>query len=122
MIIGYARVSEEDQTVKAQVEALRAAHCEKVVEETASGGRWDRPKLQELLKYLRKGDILVVWKLDRLSRSLKDLLAIMEQLAKLEVGFRSLGEALDTTTSTGELMLHIVGAFAQFESSLIRER
>jgi DNA invertase Pin-like site-specific DNA recombinase len=122
MIIGYARVSTDDQNTDAQVEALRAAGCEKIVTETASGGRWDRPELQALLKFLRKGDILVVWKLDRLSRSLKDLLSIMEQLAKLDAGFRSITESLDTTTAAGELMLHIVAAFAQFERSLIRER
>jgi DNA invertase Pin-like site-specific DNA recombinase len=120
MLIGYARVSRDEQNHTAQVAELTKAGCVKVVQEKASGGRWDRPELQDLLKYLREGDTLVVWKLDRLSRSLKDLLAIMETLNKSKVGFRSLTENIDTTTAAGRMQM--VGVFAEFERSMIRER
>ena len=87
-----------------------------------SGGRWDRPKLQELLNYIRKGDTIVVWKLDRLSRSLKDLLFIMEQIENKEAGFKSLTESIDTTTSAGKMMIQMVGVFAEFERNILKER
>src|SRR5664279_1855112 len=98
MLIGYARVSTSDQETATQVSALKVAGCERIYREKASGGRWDRPELHRLLDQLRKGDVLVVWKLDPLSRSLRDVLTIMERLAESGSGFRSLTEAIDTTT------------------------
>ena len=109
MLIGYARVSTDDQDTAAQVRALKAAECERIYREKASGGRWDRPELHRLLDQLRKGDVLVVWKLDRLSRSLRDVLMIMERLAETKAGFRSLTEAIDPA---GRMMMQMVGAFA----------
>ena len=102
--------------------ALKAAGCERIYREKASGGRWDRPELHRLLDQLRKRDVLVVWKLDRLSRSLRDVLTIMERLGEAEAGFRSLTEAIDTTTPAGRMMMQMVGAFAEFERSMLRER
>jgi DNA invertase Pin-like site-specific DNA recombinase len=122
MLIGYARVSTSEQETAAQVAALKAAGCERIYREKASGGRWDRPELQRLLDQLRKGDVLVVWKLDRLSRSLRDVLIIMERLAEAKAGFRSLTEAIDTTTAAGRMMMQMVGAFAEFERAMLRER
>lgn len=122
MLIGYARVSADDQDTTAQVTALKAAGCERIFREKASGGRWDRPELHRLLDHLRKGDVLVVWKLDRLSRSLRDVLTIMERLGESEAGFRSLTEAIDTTTPAGRMMMQMVGAFAEFERAMLRER
>ena len=101
MLIGYARVSTDDQDTAAQVAALQAAGCERILREKASGGRWERPQFLRLLNQLRAGDVVVVWKLDQLSRSLCDLLTIMEQLGEVGAGFRSLTEAIDTTTPAG---------------------
>src|SRR6185295_9446146 len=112
MLIGYARVSTNDQETATQVAALKAAGCERIYREKASGGRWDRPELHRLLDQLRKRDVLVVWKLDRLSRSLRDVLTVMERLSEAEAGFRSLTEAIDTTTPAGRMMMQMVGAFA----------
>src|ERR1035441_8143971 len=95
MLIGYARVSKNEQDASTQVAALEAARCEMIFREKASGGRWDRPELHRLLDQLRKGDVLVVWKLDRLSRSLKDVLTIMERVQDKKAGFRSLTEAIE---------------------------
>jgi DNA invertase Pin-like site-specific DNA recombinase len=122
MLIGYARVSSNDQDTAAQVAALKAAKCERIYREQASGGRWDRPELQRVLDQIRKGDVLVVWKLDRLSRSLRDVLTIMERLAEAKAGFRSLSEAIDTTTRAGRMMMQMVGSFAEFEREMLRER
>ena len=122
MLIGYARVSTNDQETATQVAALKAAGCKRIYREKASGGRWDRPELHRLLDQLRKEDVLVVWKLDRLSRSLRDVLTIMERLGKAKVGFRSLTEAIDTTTPAGRMMMQMVGAFAEFERAMLRER
>ena len=122
MQIGYARVSTNDQVTVAQLDALIAVGCERVFEERASGGRWDRPELQRMLDQLRRGDVVVVWKLDRLSRSLKDLLNIMEKIDETEAGFRSLTEAIDTTTPAGRMMMQMVGVFAEFEREMIRDR
>jgi DNA invertase Pin-like site-specific DNA recombinase len=122
MLIGYARVSTNDQETATQVAALKATGCERIYREKASGGRWDRPELHKLLDQLRKGDVLVVWKLDRLSRSLRDVLTIMERLGEASAGFRSLTEAIDTTTSAGRMMMQMVGAFAEFERAMLRER
>ncbi|HYI85435.1 MAG TPA: recombinase family protein [Acetobacteraceae bacterium] len=123
ILLGYARVSKgDDQTNALQVRALRAAGCRRIFEEAASGGRWDRPELHRLLDQLREGDVVVVWKLDRLSRSLKDVLHIMERIAVAGAGFRSLTESVDTTTPAGRMMMQMVGAFAEFERAMIRER
>jgi DNA invertase Pin-like site-specific DNA recombinase len=122
MLIGYARVSTDDQDTAAQAAALKAAGCERVFREKASGGRWDRPELHRLLDQLRKEDVLVVWKLDRLSRSLRDVLTIMERLGEAKAGFRSLTEAIDTTTPAGRMMMQMVGAFAEFEKAMLKER
>jgi DNA invertase Pin-like site-specific DNA recombinase len=122
MLIGYARVSTNDQETATQVAALKAAGCERIYREKASGGRWDRPELHRLLDQLREADVLVVWKLDRLSRSLRDVLTIMERLTEAKAGFRSLTEAIDTTTPAGRMMMQMVGAFAEFERAMLRER
>ena len=122
MLIGYARVSTNDQEAATQVAALKAAGCERTYREKASGGRWDRPELHRLLDQIRKGDVLVVWKLDRLSRSLRDVLVIMDRLSEAGAGFRSLTEAIDTTTPAGRMMMQMVGAFAEFERMMLRER
>jgi DNA invertase Pin-like site-specific DNA recombinase len=122
MLLGYARVSTDEQDAAAQRRALEAVGCERIFEEKASGGRWDRPQLQRLLEQLRPGDVLVVWKLDRLSRSLKDLLHLMEKITEAGAGFRSLTEAVDTTTPAGRMLMQMVGAFAEFEREMIRER
>jgi DNA invertase Pin-like site-specific DNA recombinase len=123
LLLGYARVSKaDDQDNAAQVKALRLAGCKRVFEEKASGGRWDRPQLHNALEQLREGDLLVVWKLDRLSRSLKDLLQIMEKVSDAGAGFRSITEAVDTTTSAGRMLMQMLGSFAEFERSMVRER
>ena len=122
MLIGYARVSTQDQDHALQLDALRAAGCERVFEETASGGKLDRPELDAALAYMRKGDTLVVWRLDRLARSLKQLIETIDDLDQREIGFRSLTEAIDTTTAGGRLIFHIFGSLAEFERALIRER
>jgi len=122
MLIGYARVSTQDQETAAQIAALKTAGCELIFQERASGGRWDRPELHRLLGQLRQGDVLVVWKLDRLSRSLKDVLSLMEKIAQAQAGFRSLTEAIDTTSAGGRMMMQIVASFAEFERAMLRER
>ena len=122
MQIGYARISTNEQDATAQVAALRSAGCELIFKEKASGGRWERPELHRLLGQLRKGDVIVVWKLDRLSRSLKDVLTIMEEVRQAKAGFRSLTEAIDTTTPAGRMMMQMVGSFAEFEREMLRER
>ena len=123
MLIGYARVSKgDDQSTAAQRRALKDAGCDRLFEEAASGGRWDRPQLHRMLDHLRPNDIVVVWKLDRLSRSLKDLLHILEKLEAAGAGFRSLTESIDTTTPAGRMMMQMVGSFAEFERAMIRER
>lgn len=122
-LVGYARVSKGDeQSNAAQAAALKKAGCRRVFEEAASGGRWDRPVLHDMLRQLREGDVVVVWKLDRLSRSLKDLLHIMEKIEAADAGFRSLTESIDTTTPAGRMMMQMVGSFAEFERAMIRER
>lgn len=122
MIIGYARVSTHDQNLDSQLDALQKADCEQIFQEKITGKIKDRPELISCLKALRKGDVLVVWKLDRLARSLKDLVEIITDLNQREIGFKSLTEAIDTTSATGRLVFHIFGALAEFEHSLIRER
>jgi DNA invertase Pin-like site-specific DNA recombinase len=122
MLIGYARVSTQDQDTDAQIAALKASGCELIFQEKASGGRWDRPELHRLLEQLRKGDVLVVWKLDRLSRSLKDVLLLMEKVEQAGADFRSLTEVIDTTSPAGRMMMQMVGTFAEFERAMLRER
>jgi len=122
MFIGYARVSTQDQDTAAQIAALKTSGCELIFQENASGGRWDRPELHRLLGQLRKNDVLVVWKLDHLSRSLKDVLTLMEKIAQAGAGFRSPTEAIDTTSPGGRMMMQIVGSFAEFERAMLRER
>lgn len=122
MKIGYARVSGDDQNPDLQRDALKEAGCERLYEEKESGGTVDRPELLHLMEVLRAGDTLVVWRLDRLGRSLKHLIETVEQLEGLGVGFRSVSEAIDTTTSGGKLVFHIFAALAEFERTLIRKR
>ncbi|MDR3451936.1 MAG: recombinase family protein [Rhodoferax sp.] len=121
MLVGYARVSTLEQETDLQLDALRRAGVRKIYSEK-TGGVSARPELQRLLASLRSGDHLVVYKLDRLARSLADLLGIIERLSRASCGFRSLTEPIDTATPAGMLMLQMLGAVAQFERSLIRER
>ena len=122
MLIGYARVSTTDQTLNSQEDDLRAAGCERIFTDVASGAKSARPGLAEALDHLRKGDTLVVWRLDRLGRSLAHLIETVGQLAKTGRGFRSLREQIDTTTPGGKLVFHLFGALAEFEREVIRER
>jgi DNA invertase Pin-like site-specific DNA recombinase len=122
MLIGYARVSTHDQTLVLQQDALKKAACSKIFTDTASGAKTERKGLEEALSYVRKGDTLVVWRLDRLGRSLPHLISTMTDLEEQGIGFKSLTENIDTTTSGGELIFHIFGALAEFERNLIRER
>jgi DNA invertase Pin-like site-specific DNA recombinase len=122
MDIGYARVSTQDQHPALQLDVLHAAGCTKVFVEQASGAQRERLQLQAALDYMRPGDTLVVWKLDRLARSLTQLIETMEGLAARDIGFRSLTEAIETTTAGGRLVFHIFASLAEFERAIIRER
>jgi DNA invertase Pin-like site-specific DNA recombinase len=122
MLIGYARVSTHEQTLNLQQDALDKAGCKKIFTDTASGTKTERIGLDEALNYVRKGDTLVVWRLDRLGRSLPHLITTMTDLEERGIGFKSLTENIDTTTSGGKLIFHIFGALAEFERNLIRER
>lgn len=122
MLIGYARVSTQDQNPQLQLDALKAAGCEQVFQEKVTGKLADRPELVACLRTLRKGDTLVVWKLDRLGRSLKNLVEIIHDLDQRGVAFRSITESIDTISAGGKLVFHLFGALAEFEHSLIRER
>lgn len=122
MIIGYARVSTQDQNPELQADALRREGAEQIFQEKVTGALRERPELSHCLRTLRKGDILVVWKLDRLARSLKDLVEIVQDLHDREIGFKSVTESIDTTSPGGRLVFHIFGALAEFEHDLIRER
>ena len=122
MYIGYARVSTDDQDLSLQRDALNAAGCTRIFEDTMSGAKAERPGLTEALDHCRSGDTLVVWRLDRLGRSLTNLIELMTTLNDKEIGFKSLSEQIDTTTSGGKLVFHIFGALAEFERELIRER
>jgi DNA invertase Pin-like site-specific DNA recombinase len=122
MLIGYARVSTHEQTLHLQQDALKKAACSKIFTDTASGAKAERIGLEEALNYVRAGDTLVVWRLDRLGRSLSHLIATMTALEERGIGFKSLTENIDTTTSGGKLIFHIFGALAEFERNLIRER
>jgi DNA invertase Pin-like site-specific DNA recombinase len=121
-LIGCARVSTHDQHLRLQLDALNTAGCIKTFTDTASGAKAERKGLEDALKFLREGDILVVWRLDRLGRSLKDLIERLTELHSRNIGFKSLTESIDTTTSGGKLIFHIFGALAEFERDIIRER
>lgn len=121
-LVGYARVSTRDQTVALQLDALHAAGCVRVFEETASGAQRDRPQLTASLDWMRAGDTLVVWKLDRLARSTKQLIETVEDLARRGIGFRCLTQDIDTTTAGGRLVFTIFSAIAEFEREIIQER
>ena len=122
MLIGYARVSTQEQTLNLQQDALTKAGCTKIFTDTASGTKAERKGLEQALTYVLKGDTVVVWRLDRLGRSLPHLIATMTMLEERGIGFKSLTENIDTTTSGGKLIFHIFGALAEFERNLIRER
>jgi DNA invertase Pin-like site-specific DNA recombinase len=122
MRVGYARVSTDDQTLDLQRDALKRAKCKEIYEEHASGKNTARPQLEACLKSLRDGDTLIVWRLDRLGRSLADLIRLTHELKARGVGFASLTEQIDTRSPSGQLVFHVFGALAEFERNLIRER
>lgn len=122
MFIGYARISTNDQVLDLQLDALKIAGCSKVFKDIESGTKTERPGLMQALEFVREGDTLVVWRLDRLGRSLKDLITKISYLDERKIGFKSIQENVDTTTSGGKLVFHIFGALAEFERELIRER
>ncbi len=122
MLIGYARVSTQDQTLDLQTDALNSAGCENIFTDMTSGAKSERPGLQEAINHLRAGDTLVVWRLDRLGRTLKHLIATITDLSDKSIGFKSMQENMDTTTSGGKLIFHIFGALAEFEREVIKER
>ena len=120
--VGYARISTADQSLAPQIDALKAAGCGEIFEDCVSGAKTDRPGLNEALNHLRSGDMLMVWKLDHLGRSMSHLIDTVRDLDQHGIGFKSLTEGIDTTTSGGTLVFHLFGALAQFERDLIRER
>ena len=122
MKVGYARVSTNDQHLRMQEDALKSAGCEEIYHDIASGVKTERPGLEDALAYLREGDALVVWKLDRLGRSIQHLIQTVKALSERQIGFKSLQENIDTTTSGGKLIFHIFSALAEFERDLIQER
>jgi len=122
MRIGYIRVSRDKQTTALQEDAIQKAECKRVFIDTMSGVRDDRPEFQRMLDMARPGDVIVVWRLDRLGRSLRHLIETVTQMSERGIELQSLKENIDTTTSTGKLMFHIVGAMAEFERDIIRER
>ena len=122
MKIGYARVSTNEQNLDLQLDALKVAGCEQIYKDVASGSKTDRPGLDDALRQLREGDSLVVWKLDRLGRSLRHLIDLITALNQNGVFFKSLRESIDTSSSGGKLIFHVFGALAEFERDLIRER
>lgn len=122
MLIGYARVSTSDQTLNLQKDALEKIGCTKIFTDTASGAKIERIGLEEALNFVREGDTIVVWRLDRLGRSLKHLIETITDLNNRKIGFKSITENIDTTTSGGKLVFHIFGALAEFERDIIRER
>lgn len=122
MLVGYARVSTQDQNLDLQIDALKKAGCEKIFEDRIAGSSETRPGMDKLFEMLRKDDILVVWRLDRLGRSLKHLIEIVNNLEARGIAFKSLTESIDTSSSGGKLIFHIFGALAEFEKNIIRER
>lgn len=121
-LIGYARVSTSDQTTALQIDALKAAGCDRIFEDEMSGAKTNRPGLDQCLQYMREGDTLVVWKLDRLGRSLQHLLEVVNCLNSRKIGFKSLTESIDTTTNSGRLIFSIFASLSEFERGVIRER
>ena len=122
MLIGYARVSTYDQTLNLQLDALQKSGCEKIFTDTASSSQAERKGLEDAVAFARAGDTIVVWRLDRLGRSLKHLIETITRLAERQIGFKSLTEHIDTTTSGGKLIFHVFGALAEFERDIIKER
>lgn len=122
MLIGYARVSTDDQNLNLQHDALKVAGCERIFNDQITGSKIQRPGLEAALEFAREGDVIVVWRLDRLSRSLKDLIEMVALLDSKKIGLRSINESIDTSSSSGKLIFHIFGALAEFERNLIRER
>lgn len=122
MKIGYARISTNEQSLDSQSDKLKNVGCEKIYTDILSGAKIERTQLNEMLEYIRKDDLVIVYRLDRLGRSLKDLIDIINKIHLKGASFLSLTENIDTTTSTGQLMFHITGAFAEFERNIIRER
>ncbi|MDI1352724.1 MAG: recombinase family protein [bacterium] len=122
MLIGYARVSTDDQNLNLQHDELKNEGCEKIYDDKISGSKIDRPGLASAIEFARQGDVIVVWRLDRLSRSLKDLIEVVASLESKGIGLKSIHESVDTTSSSGKLIFHIFGALAEFERNLIRER
>lgn len=122
MRVGYARVSTKDQSFDLQIDALKKAKCEQVFKEIASGAKTARPVLNDLLSRLRSGDVLIIWKLDRLGRSLKHLVTLTNELMERQIGLISLNDPIDTTTAQGRLVFNIFASLAEFERDLIRER
>ena len=122
MFVGYARVSTRDQNPASQIDALNAAGCDRVFMEKASGANRDRPELKAALDYIRAGDTLIVWKLDRLARSVRQLVETAEELAQREIGLKVLTQQIDTTTPGGRLVFHVFAAVAEFERELMLER
>tara|TARA_X000001036_G_C20376498_1_gene682768 strand:+ start:115 stop:690 length:576 start_codon:yes stop_codon:yes gene_type:complete len=122
MKVGYCRISTHDQHLAMQQDALKKAGCEEIYSDIASGAKVERPGLEQAISFLREGDTLVVWQLDRLGRSIQHLIQTVQSLNNRQIGFQSLRENIDTTTSGGKLVFHIFGALAEFERELIRER
>ncbi|MFT5703381.1 MAG: DNA invertase Pin-like site-specific DNA recombinase [Rickettsiales bacterium] len=122
MLIGYARVSKEDQDLRLQIDALQKINCDKIFEDKISGTKYNRPGLDEALSHLRKGDTLVVWKLDRLGRSVKGLVDFINILEDKEIGFQSITDTINTSTTSGRFFFHIMASLAQMERELIVER
>ncbi len=122
MKLGYARVSTKDQHLELQIDALTKAGCEKIYQDIASGARTERPALNEMINHLRPGDVLVIWKLDRLGRSLNHLIGLVNDLMKKNIGLQSLHDPIDTTTAQGRLSFNLFASLAEFERDIIRER
>jgi DNA invertase Pin-like site-specific DNA recombinase len=122
MLTGYARISQDSQSIDLQIDALRAAGCEKIFSDTMSGSRNNRPGLLQALEFVRSADVICVWRLDRLGRSLSHLIGLMQDLERRGIGFRSLTEAIDTTTIGGRLTFNLFASLAEFERSVLRER
>ncbi|MDR1926305.1 MAG: recombinase family protein [Endomicrobium sp.] len=122
MLVGYSRVSTNDQSLDSQIDQLKKVGCERIFTDIVSGSKSERKNLTEMLDFVREGDTIVVCRLDRLGRGLKDLIDIITFLEKREINFKSISESMDTSTSTGKLLFHVAGAFAEFERNIIRER
>jgi len=122
MKIGYARVSTKEQNLSLQLDALQQEGCERIFQEKISGAKADRPELKAMIKQLREGDVIVTWKLDRLGRSLRDLINLMNEIQEKGAGIKSLNDAIDTTTPQGKLTFHLFAALSEFERDIIRER